>query len=93
MIKVDDDYYISADTYCYTVMKKCGKDKNGNDTFRTLSYPCTLTGAIEYIIKYQQRQYVSDNDCDLPKALKAFKQIQERMHFILNEISEMEEVK
>lgn len=22
MIKVDEDYYISADTYCYAVMKK-----------------------------------------------------------------------
>ena len=27
MIKVDNDYYIQADTYCYIVMKYQGKSK------------------------------------------------------------------
>lgn len=93
MIKVDEDYYINADTYCYAVMKKGGKDKNGDDTFRVLSYPSSLEKAIEYIMKYKQRQYVSENDVDLQKALIKFKRINEKMYMKLKEIEKLEELK
>ena len=93
MIKVDEDYYIGADTYCYAVMKKCGKDKNGNDTFRVLSYPSSLTSAIEYIMKYKQRQCVNENNIDLQEALKSFKKINEKMYMRLKEIEKLEELK
>lgn len=93
MIRVDEDYYINADTYCYAVMKKGGKDKNGDDIFRALSYPSSLEKAIEYIMKYKQRQYVSENDVDLQKTLIKFKRINEKMYMKLKEIEKLEELK
>lgn len=92
MIKVDNDYYIQADTYCYQVLKKGGKDKNGKDLYRVLSYPSSLSKSIEYIMKYKQREFVNDNNVELKEVLDQFEKINKEMYKKLKEIEKLEEL-
>ena len=92
MIKVDNDYYIQADTYCYIVMKYQGKSKKGEDVYKTLSYPSSLKSAIEYIMKYKQRAFINDNNVELKEALDQFEKINKEMYKKLKEIEKLEEL-
>lgn len=80
MIKVDNDYYIQADPDRYIVMKYQGKSKKGEDAYKTLSYHSSLKNAIEYIIKYKQREFINDNNVDLKEALDQFEKINKEMY-------------
>ena len=47
-IKVGD-YFIETDERQFKVKKYQGQDKDGNDTYKTLAYCTTLTGALKFI--------------------------------------------
>lgn len=52
------DYFIETDERQYKVKTKLGVDKKGNDTYKTLAYLTTLTGALKFI----PQQVIRDND-------------------------------
>lgn len=92
MIKVDEKFYIQADTYCYQILKKGGKDKEGNDVYRVMSYPHSLARAIELIMQYKQNDFVKASDVSLDDALIQMRLIQKEMQDILNNVEKLERV-
>ena len=65
MIKIDDEYRITADTYCYTI-EKVGviEDKNsknyGKEKSEPYGYYPTIDGCLNGYIKAKTRKYVGE---------------------------------
>ena len=101
MIKVNEDFRIEADTYCYTVSKrtKPKEDKNKEDKepedkkdrFVAWSYQSTIEGCINAIIRDLQREKCKE-DLSLHEYLEECKKINEEMKMILQGIREVEVV-
>lgn len=79
MIKINERYYIDADTHCYVLReKKQIQDENsknyGNYIYKDLGYYVTIEQAINGFIKKALREYISTEDeksiADLKKEFK-----------------------
>lgn len=93
MIHIIDDLYIDADSSCYTVKKDSGRDdKNGERVYTPLAYPVSLENAMNWILKYRQRMIVENNDVSLKELFKLFKEENNKIRTILNEIKKIEEM-
>lgn len=51
------DYFIESDERQFKVKSKTGVDKDGNDTYKTIAYCTTLSGALKFI----PQQAIRDN--------------------------------
>jgi hypothetical protein len=79
MIKINERYYIDADTHCYVLREKKQiqdeSSKNyGNYIYKDLGYYVTIEQAINGFIKKALREYISTEDeksiADLKKEFK-----------------------
>lgn len=78
MIKIDDNFFIDADSNSYTLKEKDKiqdkKSKNyGEEVFRDRGYYVTLEGVLNGYLKAQTRDYVQNNDVDVKELIKEIK--------------------
>ena len=78
MIKIDDKFFIDADSNSYTLKEKDKiqdkKSKNyGEEVFRDRGYYVTLDGVLNGYLKAQTRDYVQNNDVDVKELIKEIK--------------------
>lgn len=78
MIKIDDKFFIDADSNSYTLKEKDKiqdkKSKNyGEEVFRDRGYYVTLEGVLNGYLKAQTRDYVQNNDVDVKELIKEIK--------------------
>lgn len=67
MIKINNRFYISADTNCYMLKEKTTvQDKNsknyGNEVFKDLGYYSTIESCLKGIFKTLIREYISKEE-------------------------------
>lgn len=90
MIKVDEEYYIDADSRSYIVFKKVVNEE-GKETYKPLAYTNDITRSIEYIMKQKQKMYVTlHEELILNEVFKEFRRINAEMKDILMEIKKSE---
>ena len=78
MIKIDDKFYIDADSNSYTLKEKDKiqdkKSKNyGEEVFRDRGYYVTLEGVLNGYLKAQTREFVQNNETDVKELIKEIK--------------------
>lgn len=78
MIKIDENFFIDADSNSYTLKEKDKiqdkKSKNyGEEVFRDRGYYVTLDGVLNGYLKAQTRDYVQNNDVDVKELIKEIK--------------------
>lgn len=85
MIKIDKDFSIIADDNCYIVSRYYGKDKNGEDVYKNLTYHRTLKEALTALIRKKQIKLVADNELTLQEAINEFERIEKEIEQSLKE--------
>lgn len=78
MIKIDDKFFIDADSNSYTLKEKNKiqdkKSKNyGEEVFRDRGYYVTLEGVLNGYLKAQTREFVQNNEADIKELIKEIK--------------------
>lgn len=78
MIKIDDKFFIDADSNSYTLKEKDKiqdkKSKNyGEEVFRDRGYYVTLEGVLNGYLKAQIREFVQNNETDIKELIKEIK--------------------
>lgn len=78
MIKIDDKFFIDADSNSYTLKEKDKiqdkKSKNyGEEIFRDRGYYVTLEGVLNGYLKAQTREFVQNNEADIKELIKEIK--------------------
>ena len=78
MIKIDDNFFIDADSNSYTLKEKDKiqdkKSKNyGEEVFRDRGYYVTLEGVLNGYLKAQTREFVQNNETDVKELIKEIK--------------------
>lgn len=78
MIKIDDKFFIDADSNSYTLKEKDKiqdkKSKNyGEEVFRDRGYYVTLEGVLNGYLKAQTREFVQNNEADVKELIKEIK--------------------
>ncbi len=78
MIKIDDKFFIDADSNSYTLKEKDKiqdkKSKNyGEEVFRDRGYYVTLDGVLNGYLKAQTREFVQNNEADIKELIKEIK--------------------
>ena len=78
MIKIDDKFFIDADSNSYTLKEKDKiqdkKSKNyGEEVFRDRGYYVTLEGILNGYLKAQTREFVQNNEADIKELIKEIK--------------------
>ena len=78
MIKIDDKFFIDADSNSYTLKEKDKiqdkKSKNyGEEVFRDRGYYVTLVGVLNGYLKAQTREFVQNNEADIKELIKEIK--------------------
>lgn len=78
MIKIDDKFFIDADSNSYTLKEKDKiqdkKSKNyGEEVFRDRGYYVTLEGVLNGYLKAQTREFVQNNETDIKELIKEIK--------------------
>ena len=78
MIKIDDKFFIDADSNSYTLKEKDKiqdkKSKNyGEEVFRDRGYYVALEGVLNGYLKAQTREFVQNNETDVKELIKEIK--------------------
>lgn len=78
MIKIDDKFFIDADSNSYTLKEKDKiqdkKSKNyGEEVFRDRGYYVTLEGVLNGYLKAQTREFIQNNETDIKELIKEIK--------------------
>lgn len=78
MVKIDDKFFIDADSNSYTLKEKDKiqdkKSKNyGEEVFRDRGYYVTLEGVLNGYLKAQTREFVQNNETDIKELIKEIK--------------------
>lgn len=89
MIHIEDDYYIDADKYCYSLVQRriAGDDAKepGKEYYSPLnSYHSTISDCLRAYVTFKQRKQVSEHDQNLQEAILAFKRIDEQVMHLLD---------
>lgn len=80
MIKINDEWFVTVDKYCYILNRNY--EKNGEKLSESVSYHTNLQGLIKSIIKRKLKLSNAKN----------FKALQESMENIYNEIKQCEDL-
>lgn len=64
MIKINDKYYINANSHCFTlqervVVKNTESANYGKEVYNDLGYYTTIDSCLKAVLKYETRSYVS----------------------------------
>ncbi len=71
MVKIDDTYYMNADSNCYMLCTKANYlDKEGNVVYINEGYYTTLESLLNAILKKELRKFISKKDMNSIKDLK-----------------------
>lgn len=78
MVKIDDKYYIDADSNCYILREKYivqdeKSKKLGEEVFRDKGYYTTVESCLEGYLKQVTRKYIRENGTDLKALLEEVK--------------------
>lgn len=78
MIKIDNKFYIDADSSSYALKEKAKvQDKKsksyGEEVFRDRGYYVTLDGVLNGYLKAQTRDFIQDNDVSIKELIKEIK--------------------
>ena len=78
MIKIDDKFFIDADSNSYTLKEKDKiqdekSKKYGEEVFRDRGYYVTLEGVLNGYLKAQTREFVQNNEADIKELIKEIK--------------------
>lgn len=78
MIKIDEKYYIDADTKSYTLKEKMEKvDEEGKIWFKDLGYYTTLGDLTIGLIRKETRRYIKEsNDGNLEDLIKKIEELE-----------------
>ena len=90
MIKINDKYYIDADSKNYTLKEKTTvKSKDGieSEGFKELGYYTTLESLFNGLLKTELRAFISENDNARIEAL--LKKLKELDKFIKDKMKEV----
>lgn len=84
MIKINDEYYIDADTNCYTLKQvHYAKTKEGEEIRQDLviGYYATIDIALKGYLKHKSRDIVSKNDFEsIDKFLKYIQKLDKELN-------------
>lgn len=63
MIKINDKYYINANSHCFTlqekvVVKNTDSNNYGKEVYNDLGYYTTLDSCLKGVLKYETRNFV-----------------------------------
>lgn len=77
MIKINDRYYINANSNCYTLQEKTKiQDKEsqnyGKEIYKDLGYYATIENLLNGVLKKETREYISKEEENSLKDLKKF---------------------
>lgn len=86
MVKIDDKFYVDADSNSYILKEKDKvRDKKskkyGEDVFKDRGYYVSLEGVLNGYLKVQTRDYIKNNDVGVKDLLK---EIKEQTKFVEN---------
>ena len=71
MFHIENDWYIDADDYCYTLMRKTDSvDKNGATIYRDLRYYPTIGAALKGYAEMRLRKITAEKDAELSQGLQ-----------------------
>lgn len=90
MIKINDKYYIDADSKNYTLKEKTivtSKDGTESDGFKELGYYTTLESLFNGLLKTELRAFISESDNANIEAL--LKKLKELDNFIKEKLKEV----
>lgn len=76
MIQLDDKYYIGADQFQYFIFSMT-VDKEGRERRKHHSFHATLGGALDYYLRWQQRERLSQGVYDLVGAVEMLQECNE----------------
>lgn len=83
MIKINDTYFITADTHNYILQeKKINKNKEGEKEERlvNIGYYTTIDNAVKGLLKKEMRKYVAKNTIQtLKDAVNEFEKIEKKI--------------
>ena len=88
MIKLQDGWGITKDEFQYILgrpSQRIHKDGRVSIDMQDASYHRTMEQAVEYFIKMQHRDWITNHDTDLPGALEALSQITDEIRSSLQE--------
>ncbi|MFR3182181.1 MAG: hypothetical protein ACLTPN_00945 [Clostridia bacterium] len=79
MVKIDDKFYVDADSNSYILKEKDKvRDKKskkyGEDVFKDRGYYVSLEGVLNGYLKVQTRDYIKNNDVGVKDLLKEIKE-------------------
>lgn len=90
MIKINDKYYIDADSKNYTLKEKTtvtSKDGTESEGFKELGYYTTLESLFNGILKTELREFiVSSNNASIEELLKKLKELERFLKETLKEV-------
>jgi hypothetical protein len=77
MIKINDRYYINANSNCYTLQEKTKiqdkESKNyGKEIYKDLGYYVTIESLLNGVLKKETREYISKEEENSLKDLRKF---------------------
>jgi hypothetical protein len=77
MIKINNRYYINANSNCYTLQEKTKiqdkESKNyGKEIYKDLGYYVTIESLLNGVLKKETREYISKDEENSLKDLKQF---------------------
>lgn len=75
MIKVNDRFYINADSNCYSLNEKTTiqdetSPNQGNEVFKNRGYYTSIEGCIEGILKIKTREFIGKEEVNTLQELK-----------------------
>lgn len=90
MIKPYKDWVVDADDNQYKVgelKKRINKETGKEEEYGAFdSYFSTLTSAIKYILKTEEKRIVKSKQLELKEAIREIRELQERFEVILEDV-------
>lgn len=62
MVKINDIYYIDADSKCYALKEKKINPENGKVTYREIGYYTDIEGCYKGLMKKEIRKYIGKDE-------------------------------
>ena len=90
MIRINDKYYIDADSKNYTLKEKTtvtSKDGTESEVFKELGYYTTIESLFNGLLKTELREFISESDSANIEAL--LKKLKELEKFIKDKMKEV----
>lgn len=86
MIKIDENFYIDADSNSYVLKEKYiiqdeKSKRQGEEAFKDKGYYVSLEGTLNGYLKNKTREYIQNNNVEIKELLK---EIKKQTEFIKN---------